>query len=175
MFVLDTIEHILKSLSYGTRTVELGKIAALFHDIGNIAGRWHHAQKSAALAVVFLDGSEQFLPEEKAIITQAIEDHSNGHKISSAVGAALLIADKLDITQKRVMPKENIDDFHKNLREIEDVIISVADKVMTVNYITTAAFCKNILLGEYKGFNLSKKAAKYLGCTCEFQFNSKEA
>lgn len=62
MFVVNTIEYILKSLSYDPRTVELGKIAALLHDIGNIAGRKNHARKSAALADVFLDGLEDLLP-----------------------------------------------------------------------------------------------------------------
>ena len=36
MAVVDIAEHILKSLSYDSRTVELGKIAALLHDIGNL-------------------------------------------------------------------------------------------------------------------------------------------
>ncbi len=55
MFVVDTIEQILRSLSYDSRIIELGKIAALLHDIGCIAGRWNHAQKSAALTKVYLD------------------------------------------------------------------------------------------------------------------------
>jgi len=49
MFVVDAVEKILSSLAYDSRTVELGKIAALLHDIGNIAGRWNHAVKSAVL------------------------------------------------------------------------------------------------------------------------------
>ncbi len=32
MFVVDTVEYLLKSLSYDSKIVELGKIAALLHD-----------------------------------------------------------------------------------------------------------------------------------------------
>ena len=175
MFVVDMAEHILKSLSYDPRIIELGKIAALMHDIGNIAGRWNHARKSAALAAVFLDGSVDFSPEEKNMIVQAIEDHSTGKNISSAVGAALLIADKVDISKRRVLPSETIDAWHKNLLEIEDVDVHVSSKAIIINYITTEAFSKNLLVSEYtKGFSLPIKAANYLGCTCHFQFNGKE-
>ncbi len=80
MFVVDTVEYILKSLSYDSRTVEMGKIAALLHDIGNIAGRSNHACKSAALAAVFLENLEDLLSNEKDMIVQAIEDHSDGER-----------------------------------------------------------------------------------------------
>ena len=174
MFVVDMMEHILQSLSYDLRTVELGKIAALMHDIGNIAGRWNHARKSAALAAVFLDGS-QLPPNEKDMVVQAIEDHSVGKQISSAVGAALLIADKVDISKRRVLPFEKIDDWHKNLLEIEDVCMQVSGKSILISYTTTEAFSKELLINDYaKGFKLPKKAAEYLGCTCRFQFNGKD-
>ena len=51
MFVVNTVAYILQSLFYDIRTIKLGKIAALLHDIGIIAGRKNHAQKSAALAI----------------------------------------------------------------------------------------------------------------------------
>jgi len=172
MFVVDKVEHILKSLSYDLRIIELGKIAALLHDIGNIAGRWNHALKSAALTTVLMEYPVHLLPDEKMMIIQAVKDHSNGENISSAVGAALLIADKIDITKKRILPVKTIDTWHKNLLEIDDVSICVSDKSIIINYITTGLFSKELLISEYeKGFNLPIKAAKYLGCTCYFQFN----
>lgn len=174
MFVVDMAEHVLQLLSYDPRTVELGKIAALMHDIGNIAGRLNHARKSAALAEIFLDDCVQLLPNEKSMLVQAIEDHSAGENISSVVGAALLIADKVDISKRRVLPLKVIDDWHKNLLEIEDVDVQISDKSITINYTTTEAFSKELFIDDYaKGFNLPKKAAKYLGCTCQFQFNGR--
>lgn len=175
MFVVDSAEYILASLSYDARTIELAKIAALMHDIGSIAGRWSHARKSAALTDIFIDGQTYFSSEEKNIVIQAIEDHSSGKNISSPVGAALLIADKIDISKRRVLPHETIDAWHKNLLEIDDVEINVTNCAITINYITSESFSKDLLVSDYaKGFNLPAKAAKYLNCVCHFQFNGKE-
>ncbi|MCL2528120.1 MAG: HD domain-containing protein [Defluviitaleaceae bacterium] len=172
MFTVGMVEHILGSLSYDTRTIELGKIAALMHDIGNIAGRQEHPRKGAALAAIFLDDPALILPAEKDIIVQAIQDHSKGKNIASPVGAALLIADKVDISYKRILPKANIDHWHKNLLEIRDVEVHVSDKVITINYITTDKFSKDLLISDYeKGFKLPVMAVEYLGCDCVFRFN----
>ena len=175
MFAVDTAEYILKSLSYDSKTVELGRIAALLHDIGNIAGRRNHARKSAALAKAFLDGAEDLSPGEKDMILQAIEDHSGGEKISTAIGAALFIADKADTSKRRRLTKEPIDGWYSNLLQIEDVDISVSGGAITINYITTEAFSKDIFInGSKKSFSLITKAAEYLGCACRYQFNGME-
>ena len=103
-FVVDTIEYTLKSLSYDSRIVELGKVAALLHDIGMITGRWEHARKSAVLSAVIFDGSDHLSSDEKKILISAIEDHSKGKNITNAVGAALLIADKVDWSKTGFYP-----------------------------------------------------------------------
>jgi len=173
MFVVDKTEYILKSLAYDSRTVELGKIAALLHDIGNIAGRWNHAQKSAALATVLLEYPVHFLPDEKKLIIQAIEDHSKGNKIASAVGAALLIADKIDISKRRLISNKVINKQHKYHLDIKDVGIHVANKVITINITINEAVLKDLLIQEKRGFIIAMKAAVYLGCTCQFQINGR--
>lgn len=172
MFVVNTVEYILKSLSYDSQTVEFGKIAALLHDIGNIAGRWNHARKSAALAAVFLDGLDDLRSDEKDTIVQAIQDHSDGHNISSPIGAALLIADKVDISKRRILPVKTIDAWHGNLLEIEDVDIRISNKTISIDCIITDAFSKELLISGYKkGYSMPMKAARYLGCTCQYNFN----
>jgi len=173
MFVVDMVEHILGSLSYDARTVALGKIAALMHDIGNVAGRRNHAQKSAALAAVFLGDSHDLSLEEKNVIVQAVADHSEGENISSAVGAALLIADKVDLSCKRILPVDNIDDWHKNLLEIRDVEVRVAGDEIAVNYIATDAFLADALIGKYT--EVPTKAARYLGLACQILVNGRHA
>ena len=167
LFVADTVEYILKSLSYDLRTIELGKIAGLLHDIGCIAGRTNHARLSAAIATVYLD-VPLILPEERDIMIQAIEDHSGGNAISSAIGAALLFADKIDCSKKRNLPVEPSHPRYTEQSDIEDVELNISGKVITINYITNnEAFCPT------KDKRLIK-AAEYLGCTCHFQVNSRD-
>ncbi|MCL2189279.1 MAG: HD domain-containing protein [Defluviitaleaceae bacterium] len=168
-FVVEKTAHILTLLSYSARVVELGKIAALLHDIGNIAGRKKHPRKGAALAAVFLEDETELSPEEKTIIIQAIEDHSKGKNIQSAVGAALLIADKIDISRERVLPRPNLDSWHKNLLEIKMADVTIVGKTMKIHYTTTRAFSRELLESDYeKGFRLPRKAAAFLGYGCEF-------
>lgn len=172
IFVVDTVKYLLKSLSYDSKTVEFGKIAALLHDIGNIAGRRNHARKSAALAEAFLDDVEDLLPMEKDMIVQAIGDHSDGENILSPIGAALLLADKVDVSKRRRLHVEPIDNWYSNLLQIEDVDINIFGTAITINFITTEAFVKEVFVDGYKkNFNLMTKAAEYLDCTCKYQFN----
>ncbi|MCL2499201.1 MAG: HD domain-containing protein [Defluviitaleaceae bacterium] len=172
LFVVDKVEYILKSLSCDERTIELGKIAALLHDIGNIGGRWEHARKSVGLASVFLDNPPHILPEERELILQAIEDHSKAENISSAISAALLIADKMHISKQRILPLELMDSWHKNLLEVEEVKIKISNKNITINCVTTESFSKQLLLDEYpKALTIFDKAAAYLGCSYQLLFN----
>ena len=175
MFVVDTVEYILQSLSYDARTVELGKLAALLHDIGIIAGRKNHAQKSAALAVVFLDETARVLPKEKDIIINAIYNHSEGESISNAPGAALLIADKIDLSRKRLLPDKTHDDWHKNIMEIENVNITISGNEISIIYLTTDKFSEKIFAHEGAKYqSIPQRAAKFLNCACRFQINSEE-
>ena len=102
MYVVNVTEHILRSLSYDEHTVELGKIAGLLHDIGNIYGRVDHARVGAIMCAEFF-GKVDLTIEDWQIIQNAILEHSNGDNINSAVHAALLIADKIDMSKGRVV------------------------------------------------------------------------
>ncbi|MCL1845115.1 MAG: HD domain-containing protein [Defluviitaleaceae bacterium] len=171
MRVVAATEQVLSELGYDARTVEMGKIAALLHDIGIIAGRRKHAKKSAALAKIFLS-RDDFSPNEKSSIVQAIDDHSDGKKICSAIGAALVIADKIDISRNRIFDLPNLDAVHKNLLELEDVVLSVSDKIISVNYIGTPNFSPELLIRDFKKvFKLPRRAAKFLGCKWRVHFN----
>ena len=174
MFVVEKIGHILQLFACNARFIELGKIAALLHDIGNIAGRKNHARKSAALATVFLAETDLLLPEEKDMIVQAIGDHSDGSSISTAIGAALIIADKADFSKNRILPAENIDAWHRSLLEIEDVDVLVSDNTMTFNYITTGTFSKEVFLSDLRVHDRLTGAAAYFGHGFRMQFNGRD-
>ena len=173
-FVIRTIEYILQALSYDKKIIELGKIAGLLHDIGNINGKKEHAKRSAKMCIKFLDKTNLTLAD-KEIIIHAIADHSNGDNISSAVGAALLIADKIDLSKDRVLPAGYNHIWHMNLLEISKIDIAILNNIVTINYITTNKFCKEIHVGEWsKGISVPIKASKYLNCNCIFMVNGVE-
>ena len=179
LFVAETTEYILKELGHAPRTVELGKIAGLLHDIGVIAGRKSHAKKSAALAEVFLGDADFLSPEERAVIVQAIEDHSAGEHITSAIGAALLIADKIHISQQRIFKSPDLDDFHKHLLELREVKLKISPDIITINYVTTKNLTREILTEDFrteypKGHKIPQTAAEFLGRTCRFEINDRE-
>ena len=63
--VSEKAENILVLLEYPDRTVELGKIAAYMHDIGNCVNRNDHAQSGAVMAFQILNKMD-FSAEEIA-------------------------------------------------------------------------------------------------------------
>jgi len=174
-FVVKTAEYILRTLDYDERVVEAGKVAALLHDIGNIAGRTNHAHKSAALAAVFMENIADFTPEEKAEIIQAIKDHTDGKDVQSAVGAALLIADKIDVCKERLIPVPVPDLLYNELKKLDYASINIANDVISINFDVREGFDKALLVREYrKSFVLPTKAAELLGCECRFLYNGEK-
>ncbi|MBR5515982.1 MAG: HD domain-containing protein [Clostridia bacterium] len=101
--------YILETLGYGERDIELVKIAAHLHDIGNLINRIEHAQSGAILAFRLLD-KLGFPPEEIATVATAIGNHDEGTAVPvNHICAALILADKSDVRRTRV--RENIAGF----------------------------------------------------------------
>lgn len=170
-FVIKTIENLLTKLNFEENIIELGKIAGLLHDIGTIEGKKGHAQRSSEMCIKFLDKTK-LSKENKDIIIHAIEDHSNGNEINSPVGAALLLADKIDISKNRVLELGKKDYWHNNLLNIEETILTVENKNIIINYIVNDKFSKEILSEQWKkGITKPIKASNYFGCNCIFQLN----
>ena len=94
--------YILETLGYTGRIVELAKIAAYLHDIGNIVNRTGHSQSGAIMAFSLLHDMD-CAPEEIAPIVMAIGNHDEGTgQPVSALAAALILADKSDVRRTRV-------------------------------------------------------------------------
>ncbi|KZL92407.1 HD domain-containing protein [Clostridium magnum] len=100
--VAETAGGILENLGFSKREVELAKIAAYIHDIGNMVNRQEHAQTGACICFDILTrlGME---PEEIAIIVSSVGNHDEevGSPINP-VSAALILADKTDVRRSRV-------------------------------------------------------------------------
>ena len=107
-----SVELILSTLNYSERTIELGKIAAYLHDIGNVVNRSEHAQSGAVMAVRLLDNFDMPADEICAIVS-AIGNHdeSTAQPIN-AISAALIIADKTDVRRSRVRTEMINFDIH---------------------------------------------------------------
>ena len=98
--------YILQTLGYPERKIELVRIAAYLHDIGNLVNRVDHSQSGAVMAFRILDnlGME---PEEISEIVTAIGNHDEGTgKPVSAMAAALILADKSDVRRSRVRNRD---------------------------------------------------------------------
>lgn len=111
--VAEKAGYILSSLGYPLRTVELAKIAAYLHDIGNLVNRVAHSQSGAIMAFRILDHLG-FPPDEIGQIVAAIGNHDEGTGVPvSPLAAALILADKSDVRRNRVRNQdESTFDMH---------------------------------------------------------------
>ena len=108
-----TAEYILTTLGYNERFIDLSKIAAFMHDIGNLVNRIEHSQSGAVMSFRILD-KLGMTPEEIAEIVTAIGNHDEGTGVPvSVMSAALILADKSDVRRSRVRNADTSDfDIH---------------------------------------------------------------
>lgn len=100
--VAETAEYILRNLGYDEHDIEIVKIAAYLHDIGNLVNREDHSQSGAVMAFRILDNL-QMEPADVATIVTAIGNHDEGTGVPvNAISAALILADKSDVRRSRV-------------------------------------------------------------------------
>ncbi|MCR4745304.1 MAG: HD domain-containing protein [Lachnospiraceae bacterium] len=103
--VAEHAADILKKLGYKKKEIELVKIAAYMHDIGNSINRKHHAEYGALLANDILKKYDISVKDRVTIVSAiANHDESTG-SASDIISAALIIADKTDVRRNRVRQK----------------------------------------------------------------------
>ena len=94
--------YILETLGKDAREVELARIAAYMHDIGNLVNRVDHSQSGAVMAFRILDKMGMDASETAAVVA-AIGNHDEGTGVPiDDISAALIIADKSDVRRSRV-------------------------------------------------------------------------
>ncbi len=171
------VEYILKTLEYDDHLIELAKIAAYMHDIGNIVNRDDHAKSGAVMTFVLLDklGMD---PEDIALIVSAIGNHdeSSAYPVS-IISSALIIADKTDVRRGRVrVGASTHDDIHNrvNYAAIKSrVIIDKDAKTLTLNISIDTSICPimeyfEIFLSRMK---LCEKATAYFNLNFKLIIN----
>ena len=119
---------LLRDLGYDEKTVELCRIAAYMHDIGNVVNRHDHNVSGATMAFRILDKMGMEPPDVAAVIT-AIGHHDDSTAFPvNAVAAALILADKTDVRRSRVRNKE-----HQSFDIHDRVNYSVKKSVLKIN------------------------------------------
>lgn len=173
------VEEILESLGYDERTIELGKIAAYMHDIGNVVNRAGHARSGALMAYHILEklGMET---SEIALIVSAIGNHdeSSAYPVS-VISSALIIADKTDVRRSRVRKEMKEFDIHNrvNYAAIKSrVIVNKEEKTLKLNLVIDTTICSimeyfEIFLSRMK---LCEKAASFFGLMFKLVINDQE-
>lgn len=104
--VAETAAHILQTLGYSEREIELARIAGYLHDIGNLVNRVEHSQSGAIMAFRLLN-QLGMAAEDIALVVSAIGNHDEGTGVPvDAVAAALILADKSDVRRSRVRNRD---------------------------------------------------------------------
>lgn len=175
-----TVEMILSVLNYDERTVELGKIAAYLHDIGNVINRVDHAQSGAVMAFRLLDKLNMPAEEICAVIS-AIGNHDESTaQPLNAISAALIIADKTDVRRSRVrnadMRSFDIHDRVNYAAKKSDLFFS-PDKTSLILELEIDATIASVM--EYfeiflQRMLLCKRSAEFLGIKFRMRVNGSD-
>jgi len=170
--VADYVKKILTQLNVDDRTVEIGMVAALLHDIGLSKGdKIDHALESSRIFKKFID-EKDFSETELIMLEQAIKDHSKGNNIQTLIGLALVLADKLDVTFHRTINSSIQDKMNKEIQKIKSVDIEINNHELIVKYLVTSDFNKKVLNDWNKVVLIPLKAAKYLKKKYIFTINN---
>ncbi len=104
--VAKVSEYILTTLGLPEKEIELAKIAAYLHDIGNLVNRIDHSQSGAVMAFRILDNLNMDASDIAKIVS-AIGNHDEGTGVPvDNLSAALILADKSDVRRSRVRNRD---------------------------------------------------------------------
>ena len=169
--------NILEHLNYPDRQVELAKIAAHMHDIGNVINRHDHGMIGATMAFRILD-KMGMPPEEVATVITAIGHHDDSTAFPvNAVAAAVILADKTDVRRSRVRNQDSSTfDIHDRVNyavERSDVLLDTAAHTVTLALSIDTQVCAVMDYFEIflQRMILCRKAAEFLHLRFHLEIN----
>ena len=178
--VADTAEYILRTLGHSEHEIELAKIAAYLHDIGNLVNRADHSQSGALMAFRILDHMDME-PEDLATVVTAIGNHDEGVGVPvNAVAAALILADKSDVRRNRVRNQDPTTfDIHDRVNysvEKYQLLILPEEKAARLELTIDTQFSSVMDFFEIfmKRMMLCRRAAERLGLTFQLMINEQQ-
>ena len=179
--VAERAASILEILGYKKKQIELVKVAAYMHDIGNAINRRRHAEYGSLLANDILKETGMDRQDRLTVVSAiAHHDESTGGA-TDVISAALIIADKTDVRRNRVRqkPKANFD-VHDRVNYAvtkTDLIIDKDKKQISLNLEIDEKICTmyeyfDIFLGRMM---MCRKASELLGVTFRLMVNGNKA
>ena len=177
-YVSRTASGILKSLGYSEREVELAAIAGWVHDVGNSVNRHDHGPNGAILLFPLLREIGMDIEDVMIIITAVGNHEEQSGTVSSAVSAALAIADKSDAHKSRVRNgRPDVSDIHDRVNfSIQENSVIVDRKHKIIRQELKMDDSSSVL--EYLSIYLPRilmceQAAKFLGQHFELFINDR--
>lgn len=177
-YVSRTASGILKSLGYSEREVELAAIAGWVHDVGNSVNRHDHGPNGAILLFPLLREIGMDIEDVMIIITAVGNHEEQSGTVSSAVSAALAIADKSDAHKSRVRNgRPDVGDIHDRVNfAIQENSVIVDRKHKIIRQELKMNESSSVL--EYLSIYLPRilmceKAAEFLGQHFELFINDR--
>lgn len=162
---------ILTELGATKHEIELAKISGYLHDMACAQGKKNHSINGANMAREYLQGINM-KKEDVNIIYDAIYYHSKGERINSNISAALLLADKIDISKARIIKDSYEDVFAYTIASIEKVNVNILKEQLEINYYTTNAdFDIESFKSWEKAISVPIKVADYFNKKCIFNIN----
>lgn len=177
-YVSRTASGILKSLGYSEREVELAAIAGWVHDVGNSVNRHDHGPNGAILLFPLLREIGMEIEDVMIIITAVGNHEEQSGTVSSAVSAALAIADKSDAHKSRVRNgRPDVGDIHDRVNfSIQENSVTVDRKHKIIRQELKMDESSSVL--EYLSIYLPRilmceQAAEFLGQHFELFINDR--
>ncbi|MBE6593963.1 MAG: HD domain-containing protein [Ruminococcaceae bacterium] len=175
--VVSVTEYIMQTLGFDEKDIELAKIAAYMHDIGNLVNRVDHSQSGAIMAFRILDNMGMEAADIATVVT-AIGNHDEGTGVPvNEMSAALILADKSDVRRSRVRNRDestfdihdrvNYSVTHSNLAISEDRGEILLELEIDSNYSSVMDYFEIFM----KRMILCRKAAERLGMRFRLKIN----
>lgn len=168
------IEIILSCLTDDMDLIEYGKVCGLLHDIGLVTfEKEEHAFRSVEMLEPFFQKFK--IPfKYRKMIKEAILDHSNGENFSSLLGVSLYLADKLDVSYRRVENSTVKSACNQSVLKIKDVQVVFSENTLYVHYVVEDGFEPIIFKEWSKCWQAPYKVAEYLHYQVHFSINDME-
>ena len=177
-YVSHTASMLLRELGYSDREVELAAIAGWVHDVGNSVNRHDHGPNGAVLLFPILRETGMDVSDVVEIIMAVGNHEEQSGFVSSAVSAALAIADKSDAHKSRVRNgKPDPTDVHDRVNfSIQENRVIVDRENRVIRHELTMDDTSSVLefLSIYMSrITMCEQAAAFLGQRFELCINGR--